>query len=170
MENCVLSYFFTSRFFFFVRFFVCPAPSSTSALCPRASVLTHQVHPGCSVAQRHADPGGRVSDDLMTHVTLTFLLSSAPTRGCCPSIRPSVHLPLSFHFRCFRFTCQHPTMSLTLWVCGWACGAEDCSVTVTPTVGPRPDQAGWSVSLFWKYQKGKTDRTQFSSACLSFFF
>lgn len=61
-----------------------------------ASVLTHQVHPGCSVAQRHADPGGRVSDDLMTHVTLTFLFSFAPTRGCCPTIHSSVSLSGAF--------------------------------------------------------------------------
>lgn len=32
------------------------------------SVVTHQVHSGGSVTQGHADPGGRVSDDLLSHL------------------------------------------------------------------------------------------------------
>lgn len=31
-------------------------------------VVTHQVHSGGSVTQGHANPGGRVSDDLLTHL------------------------------------------------------------------------------------------------------
>lgn len=47
---------------------------SLSTEYPRPSccltVITHQVHSGRSVTQGHADPGGRVSDDLVIHYTL----------------------------------------------------------------------------------------------------
>lgn len=35
--------------------------------------MTHQVHSGGSVTQGHADPGGRVSDDLPSHLSLGAL-------------------------------------------------------------------------------------------------
>lgn len=88
-------------------FCVFPLLSSTVLdLCALpASGLTHQVHPGCSVAQRHDDPGGRVSDDLVTHITLTFLFSFALTRGCSPAIRLSVRpAGIFLFFLFFNFT------------------------------------------------------------------
>lgn len=108
-----------------------------------ASVLTHQVHPGCSVAQRHADPGGRVSDDLMTHVTLNISVFFCTNSGLL-SVRPSGAFFSFPVFLVYLPTPDDELDSLGLW---FRLPGRRLQCHGDPTVGPRPDQAGYFLQI-----------------------